>query len=236
MLPLVSIVTPTYNRRRFIPFLIKMVQQQTYPRDRIEWIIYDDGQEPIGDLIDAARADLPKTKYIFNEDKLTLGEKRNKLNEEAQGDIIVAMDDDDFYFPERISAAVNALQKNPTVDLAGSSKIFMYFTDTKEVYEIGPYFKNHATNGTMAWRKRYAMSRRYDETVAFAEEKSFLENYKNTLIQLDPMKVMLVMSHTDNTFDKTQLRYKENPLFKKTSLKLKDFIVDEGLREFFAGL
>ena len=213
-----------------------MVQQQTYPRDRIEWIIYDDGQEPIGDLIDAARADLPKTKYIFNEDKLTLGEKRNKLNEEAQGDIIVAMDDDDFYFPERISAAVNALQKNPTVDLAGSSKIFMYFTDTKEVYEIGPYFKNHATNGTMAWRKRYAMSRRYDETVAFAEEKSFLEDYKNTLIQLDPMKVMLVMSHTDNTFDKTQLRYKENPLFKKTSLKLKDFIVDEGLREFFAGL
>ena len=236
MLPLVSIVTPTYNRRRFIPSLIKMVQQQTYPRDRIEWIIYDDGQEPIGDLIDAARTDLPKTKYIFNEDKLTLGEKRNKLNEEAQGEIIVAMDDDDFYFPERISAAVNALQKNPTVDLAGSSKIFMYFTDTKEVYQIGPYFANHATNGTMVWRKRYAMSRRYDETVAFAEEKSFLEDYKNTLIQLDPMKVMLVMSHTDNTFDKTHLRYKENPLFKKTSLKLKDFIVDEGLREFFAGL
>jgi len=236
MQPLVSIVTPTYNRRRFIPSLIKMVQQQTYPRDHIEWIIYDDGQEPIGDLIDAARADLPKTKYIFNEDKLTLGEKRNKLNEEAQGEIIVAMDDDDFYFPERISAAVNALQKTPTVDLAGSSKIFMYFTDTKEVYEIGPYFANHATNGTMAWSKRYAMSRRYDETVAFAEEKSFLEDYKNTLIQLDPMKVMLVMSHTDNTFDKTQLRYKENPLFKKTSLKLKDFIVDEGLREFFAGL
>ena len=236
MQPLVSIVTPTYNRRRFIPSLIKMVQQQTYPRDRIEWIIYDDGQEPIGDLIDAVRADLPKTRYIFNEDKLTLGEKRNKLNEEAQGEIIVAMDDDDFYFPERISAAVNALQKNPRVDLTGSSKIFMYFTDTKEVYQIGPYFANHATNGTMAWRKRYAMSRRYDETVAFAEEKSFLEDYKNTLIQLDPMKVMLVMSHTDNTFDKTQLRYKENPLFKKTSLKLKDFIVDEELREFFARL
>ncbi|NDB85363.1 MAG: hypothetical protein EB127_22070, partial [Alphaproteobacteria bacterium] len=111
-----------------------------------------------------------------------------------------------------------------------------YFTDTKEIYEIGPYFPNHATNGTMAWRKRYAMSRRYDETVAFAEEKSFLEDYKNTLVQLDPMKVMLVMSHTDNTFDKTQLRYKENPLFKKTSLRLNNFIEDKGLREFFAGL
>ena len=233
MLPLVSIVTPTYNRRRFIPSLIKMVQQQTYPRDRIEWIIYDDGQEPIGDLIEAARSSLPVTRYIFSEEKMTLGEKRNKLNEEAQGEIIVAMDDDDFYFPERVSAAVSALQKSPTVDLAGSSKIFMFFTDTKEIYSVGPYFPNHATNGTMAWRKRYAMSRRYDETVAFAEEKSFLEGYKNNLIQLDPMKVMLVMSHSDNTFDKTQLRNKENPLIKRTGLKLLDFIKDQELREFF---
>ena len=236
MLPLVSIVTPTYNRRRFIPSLIKMVQQQTYPRDRLEWIIYDDGQEPIGDLIDAARAELPKTIYIFTEDKMTLGEKRNKLNEEAQGEIIVAMDDDDFYFPERVSAAVTALQNSPSVDLVGSSKVFMYFTDTKDIYEIGPYFPKHATNGTMAWRKRYAMSRRYDETVAFAEEKSFLEDYKNMLVQLNPMKVMLVMSHSDNTFDKTQLRHKENPLIKKTGLKLKDFIVDKELREFFGSL
>ena len=236
MLPLVSIVTPTYNRRRFIPSLIKIVQQQTYPRDLLEWLIYDDGQEPIGDLIDAAKADLPKTRYIFSEDKMTLGEKRNKLNEEAQGEIIVAMDDDDFYFPERVSAAVTALQNAPAVDLAGSSKVFMYFTDTKDIYEIGPYFPKHATNGTMAWRKRYAMSRRYDETVAFAEEKSFLEDYKNSLIQLNPYKVMLVMSHSDNTFDKTQLRNKENPLFKKTVLKLKDFIVDKELREFFGSL
>jgi glycosyltransferase involved in cell wall biosynthesis len=213
-----------------------MVQQQTYPRDCLEWIIYDDGQEPIGDLIDAARAELPRTIYIFTEDKMTLGEKRNKLNEVAQGEIIVAMDDDDFYFPERVSAAVSALQEYPAIDLAGSSKVFMYFTDTKDIYEIGPYFPNHATNGTMAWRKRYAMSRRYDETVAFAEEKSFLEDYKNMLVQLNPWRVMLVMSHSDNTFDKTQLRHSENPLFKKTNLKLKEFIKDKELREFFGSL
>ena len=78
------------------------------------------------------------------------------------------------------------------------------------------------------------MSRRYDETVAFAEEKSFLEDYKNPLIQLNPMKVMLVMSHSDNTFDKTELRTKDNPLFKKTTMTLKDFIKDEELRTFYS--
>jgi len=234
MLPLVSIVTPTYNRRRFIPSLIKMVQQQTYPRDCLEWVIYDDGQEPIGDLLESAKDSLPRLNYIFSDEKMTIGEKRNRLNKEAKGDILIAMDDDDFYFPERVSAAVTALLKSPSVDLAGSSKIFMFFTDTKEIYSVGPYFHNHATNGTMAWTKRYANTRKYDELVAFAEEKSFLEDYKNPLIQLDPMKVMLVISHSDNTFDKTTLRNKENPLIKKTSLSLKDFIKDKDIREFFA--
>jgi glycosyltransferase involved in cell wall biosynthesis len=234
MLPFVSIVTPTYNRRRFIPFLIKMVQQQTYPRARMEWIVYDDGQEPVGDLLEAARADLPTVKYIYSEEKMTIGEKRNRLNQEAMGDIIVAMDDDDFYFPQRVMSAYTALNSSPSIDLAGSSEIYMYFSDTKDIYKIGPYFKTHATNGTMAWRKRYALSRRYDETVAFAEEKSFLEGYKNPLIQLNCMNVMLVISHSDNTFDKTQLRQANNPLFKKTNLKLKDFIKDDEIRQFFS--
>ena len=231
--PTVSIVTPTYNRRRFIPSLIRMVELQTYPREDMEWIVYDDGQEEVYDLFEAARDRLPKLRFIHSEEKMTLGEKRNRLNREAKGHIIVAMDDDDFYFPERVSEAVKAFLENPTIDLAGSSEVYMFYTDTKEIYKIGPYFPKHATNGTMAWRKRYALSRKYDETVAFAEEKSFLENYKNAIIQLDPMKVMLVMSHSDNTFDKTELRTKNNPMIKKTNLTVADFIQDATLREFF---
>jgi glycosyltransferase involved in cell wall biosynthesis len=202
----------------------------------MEWIVYDDGQDPVGDLIDEASNRLPRTIYIRDEEKQTLGEKRNRLNREAKGDILVAFDDDDFYFPERVSAAVTALRSNPTVDLAGSSEVYMYFTDTKEILKMGPYGQTHATNGTMAWRKRYASSHSYDEAVAFAEEKSFLDSYKNSLIQLNPMKVMLVMSHSDNTFDKSILRAAENPFIKKTTLKLKDFIKDPIIFDFFSSL
>jgi len=236
ILPYVSIVTPTYNRRRFIPFLIKMVQSQTYPRDRMEWIVYDDGQEEVRDLFEQARADIPKLYFIWSDEKMTLGEKRNRLNKEAKGDIIVAMDDDDFYFPERIEDTVKSFQLNPTVQLAGSSEIYMFFTDTKDIWKAGPYFKGHATNGTMAWTKAYAKSHSYDETVAFSEEKSFLENYKNPLIQLNPKKVMLVMSHSDNTFDKTELRTETNPLLVKTNLTMRDFIKDPELYDFFSRL
>ena len=42
-LPMVSVVTVTYNRRPFIQFMRRCFDHQTYPKDRMEWIIVDDG-------------------------------------------------------------------------------------------------------------------------------------------------------------------------------------------------
>jgi len=50
------------------------------------------------------------------------------------------------------------------------------------------------------------------------------------------MKVMLVISHGDNTFDKTQLRGVKNSPLKKTNMVLEDFIKDSEIREFFSNL
>ena len=87
----------------------------------------------------------------------------------------------------------------------------------------------------MAWKKSYANTHAYDETVTHAEEKSFLEDYVHPMIQLNPKHVMLVMSHSDNTFDKRKMREQENsPLVKKTTMKIRDFIRDASIRNFFA--
>lgn len=201
----------------------------------MEWIVYDDGDDSVEDIFKKFASKIPNLRYIREDEKRTIGAKRNRLNVEARGDIIVAMDDDDYYFPERVQAAVTAFKQQPKIQLAGSSEIYMYFSDIKEIYKLGPYNANHATNGTMAWRKSYSDTHLYDETVTHAEEKSFLEAYKHPMIQLNPMKVMLVMSHTENTFDKRKLREdKQNPFIKRTTMKLKDFIKDKELREFFA--
>lgn len=240
--PFVSVITPTYNRRRFIPHLIQCYKQQTYPLDRMEWIILDDGQEKVKDFFDTAAKYIPNIRYISSDEKKTIGAKRNLLNKLALGDIIVAMDDDDYYAVERVEAAVKAFKKNPQVELAGSTEIYMYYTDIKTIYKLGPYNPNHATNGTMAWRSSYAKTHTYDENVLFAEEKSFLEDYKHPMVQLDPFKVMLVMSHSENTFDKKKLREQEeqmrlagkkNPVVHKTNLQIENFIKDKTLRDFF---
>ena len=50
-LPFVSVCTPTYNRRPFIPYTIQCMLQQDYPQNKIEWIIIDDGTDLIEDLV-----------------------------------------------------------------------------------------------------------------------------------------------------------------------------------------
>ena len=232
--PFVSVITPTYNRRRFIPYLIECFKKQTYPARRMEWIIYDDGSDPVKDLFEPYMATIPNLVYIYEKDKQNIGGKRNRLNREACGDIIVAMDDDDYYPEDRVYAVVKAFKQNPGIQLAGSSEVFMYYTDIQTIYKLGPYNKNHATNGTMAWRKAYSETHLYDETVTHAEETSFLNGYKERMVQLDPFRVMLVMAHSENTFDKKKFRENPTPLFALTGLKINRFIRDKKLRDFYS--
>ena len=49
--PTVSIITPTYNKRKFIKLAVRNFQKTDYPKDKIEWVIVDDGEEEIKDLL-----------------------------------------------------------------------------------------------------------------------------------------------------------------------------------------
>ena len=78
----------------------------------------------------------------------------------------------------------------------------------------------------------YGKTHKYDETVTHAEESSFLEDYNNPLIQLNPHKVGLFISHSKNTVDKREIREGRN-YAKKTDLKIEDFIKEKYLRDFY---
>jgi glycosyltransferase involved in cell wall biosynthesis len=228
--PFVSICMPTFNRRPFIPIIIKCFENQTYPKDKIEWIIVDDGTDKIEDLV----AHIPQVKYFKYDEKMSLGKKRNITNEKAKGDIIIYMDDDDYYPPERVSHAVTTLQKNPKALCAGSSTMYMYFKHIDKMYEFGPYGPNHATAATFAFRKELLQQTRFDETACVAEEKKFLKNYTIPFVQLDPLKSILVFSHNHNSFDKkVLLEQMPNPFINDTPLKPSDFVKEPEVLKFF---
>lgn len=216
---------------KFLKQAIRLVQKQTYPKNRIEWIILDDSPESNETLF----KNIPYAKYVYVKDKMTIGAKRNKLNELATGDIIVAWDDDDYYPPTRISHAVTRLMSNLNHKIVGSSEMYLYFTDCKEIWRFEKMGEYHATNGTFAYWKEFTNGRSYDETVTHAEEREYLDGYTCPMTQLESLKTILVLCHDKNTYDKNQLRGKSEKLY-KTHLKLKKIIKDKEDLKFYTNL
>jgi len=230
-LPFVSVCTPTFNRRPFWETIIKCFQQQDYPMRLVEWVIIDDGTDPIEDLVKG----VPQVKYFKYDKKMTLGVKRNLMHEKAKGDIFVYMDDDDYYPPNRISHAVSKLQKTPTALCAGSSVMSIYFYDLGKIYQFGPYGPNHATANTFAMRREILKITKYNENASLAEEKEFLKNYTIPFVQLDTDKTCLCFCHSGNTFDKHKLLEQKMPehMRKIDERQIEDWIEALDLLKFF---
>lgn len=233
--PFVSICTPTFNRRPFIPTMFQCFLNQTYPKDRMEWIIVDDGTDSIKDLIEASG--IPQIRYFREERKMALGEKRNYMHKYVKGTIIVYMDDDDYYPPERVSHAVDKLTQNREAMCAGSSEIYVYFKHIQKMYQSGPFSPTHATAGTFAFRTTMLKDCAYEDHAALAEERVFLKNYTVPFVQLDPLKTILVFSHEHNTFDKRKLLENPHLDFLKESPKTVDMFIrqskEASIKNFF---
>jgi len=229
--PRVSICTPTFNRRPFFKGLIDSIMAQNYPKDKIEWIIVDDGTDKIEDLV----KDIPFVKYIYTE-KMPLGRKRNFMHDQCSfkndNDIIIYFDDDDYYPKERISHAVEKLMSSNAL-CAGSSEIHIWFNTLDKMYRFGPYGANHATAGTFAFKRELLKQTGYENDALLAEEKHFLKNYTIPFVQLDPLKTILVISHEQNTFDKRRLVSPENKQCNESALKPNNFIKNKELLSFY---
>ena len=230
-LPRVSICTPTFNRRPFFKGIIKSVLMQDYPKELIEWVIVDDGTDPIEDLV----KDIPFVKY-YKVDKMRLGKKRNYMHEvctfKEDSAILVYMDDDDYYPTDRISHAVDKLTHSSAL-CAGSSEIYIWFNTLNKMYRFGPYGPNHSTAGTFAFKRELLKQTRYEDDALLAEEKYFLKDYTIPFVQLNPTKSILVFSHEQNTFDKRRLIDPNNKYCNESNLKVSNFIKSEEMRHFY---
>jgi hypothetical protein len=147
------------------------------------------------------------------------------------------MDDDDYYPPERVSHAVEMLQKDDKVLCGGTSEIYLYFKTMGKMIQAGPYGPNHATAGTFAFKTKMLDDTKYEDDAALAEEKAFLKNYTIPFVQFDPLKTILVFSHEHNTFDKREMFKTSHPNYFKESPKTVDMFIrkpqEENVKQFF---
>jgi glycosyltransferase involved in cell wall biosynthesis len=128
ILPLISCIMPTYNRRAFVPHAIRYFLRQDYPEK--ELIILDDGTDCIRDLV----PDHPLIRYHRLPEKLTLGAKMNMACKMANGPLIANWDDDDWYAPHRLRYQWEAM-KQPTNYICGINRLLYFDLGSKDAFE-----------------------------------------------------------------------------------------------------
>ena len=104
--PLVSVLMPTYNRRRYLPQALTSVLRQTYRN--LEVVVINDGGEDVADVVSS-----------FNDPRLVFINRRENrgkpysLNEglaRTRGKYVAYLDDDDIYYQHHVKLLVDALE------------------------------------------------------------------------------------------------------------------------------
>ncbi len=115
--PFVSVIIPTYNRRDSLLRALDSLARQTYPADRFEVIVVDDGGSDGTEAV-AQRIYPFALRYVRQENQ---GDAiaRNRGAQVAQGDILQFLDDDIVTEPDFVAAIVRQHMYNDKLIVIG---------------------------------------------------------------------------------------------------------------------
>jgi len=127
-LPLVSIITPSYNQAQFLEETILSVLNQDYPN--IEYLIYDGGStDGAVDIIRKHTRDIS-----FWESKPDEGQTHaiNKGFRRAKGKYVGWLNSDDFLEPNILGYIVDAFENDPAIGTV-CGKIYLVNAESKKI-------------------------------------------------------------------------------------------------------
>ncbi len=120
-LPLVSIVTPSYNQAPFLEETIRSVLEQDYPH--IEYLVIDGGSTDgsVG-IIEKYAGQLA---WWVSEPDLGQTDALNKGFTQAKGQILAWLNSDDTYLPHAVSEAAAYLRDHPEAGMVYGDAYFI---------------------------------------------------------------------------------------------------------------
>ncbi len=209
--PMISIVTPTYNRRQLIDICFHNLLWSDYPIEKIEWVVVEDSDDDLKASSDkiyqfAEKAKGLQLKYIPLKGKRTVGEKRNIGCDAASHDIIVFMDDDDHYPPtslrRRVSWLTKPLDGKAGAGAVGTTMIAMYdLRRGTSAVNVPPWalpLGARVSEATLAFRKSFWQQRPFKD-VGVAEGEDWLEGRESEFLEIPPQQIIVAFSHGSNS-------------------------------------
>lgn len=203
----IAVCTPTYNRRWTWEWSKLCFDMQDHPD--LVWIVVDNSDTPEQSW-DVSQTH-PKVKYTHVDGKRPIGELRNICVQEAlftDADYIAFWDDDDFYVPHRLSHALRVLAEKPDCEYVGCSELYLLLVRENVVVKVGPYGENHSTAASWVVRRTYVEKNRFDSSATKGEEATFMRSWRTKMAMIEPADCILVMGHSSNTCNKSQVRIK----------------------------
>jgi len=197
-LPNVSILTPTRNRRIFFELAINNYKSFIYPREKLEWIIVDDGEDNLNDLFkNQGFSDRVKYFYLDVNKSLPISMKRNLCVKYAKYDFLVHMDDDDYYPPTSILSRIKVLLQNINTHCVGVNKIGCY-----DIINCNSFTVNSTSSilseASLAYTRTFYEECCFDERVSTGEGKLFLRGRQYLVLQVPYPFVIISLTHGGN--------------------------------------
>jgi len=183
---MITCVLPTGGRPQFLAQAIRCYQQQSYAYR--ELIIVDDGPEPY-------RGELPVDcgiRYLRLPRRTALGTKLNLAVEQAQGEVIQKLDDDDYYAPAFLQRMAGALAgKDPHRALAALDCFLVLIARTGHLV-----FSGHGLlAGNSLCFHRALWERRPFRAVERAEDWWFLRDHPAAHCRVCDASLAVVVRH-----------------------------------------
>lgn len=184
LMPMVSVITPSYKRCELLPRAIKSVLEQTYTNVQI--VVVDDNNPDTDWRRDTEKmmeryTDDNRVKYVKHDHNMNGSVARNTGISEADGEIITFLDDDDVYYPDKIMKQVRFLLKNPSYRAVycgwDQDGIVIPSTQGDCSFEILSGLNIILTDSIMMWRDDAIKCGGWDKMLKRHQEAAFLLRY-----------------------------------------------------------
>jgi hypothetical protein len=210
--PPISVVTLFRNRRKFFHLAAHNILLTDYPKDKIEWVIVDDSDDPQdspSDLIVSFQNTNTaiNIKYVplvpLASGARSIGAKRNIGVDKASADIIVFMDDDDHYPITSIRRRVAWLTKSEyECSVVGCTSIALYdLLKGVSAVNCPPMdipLGQRVSEATLAFRKSFWTERKFGD-VSMAEGESWISGREDAFQEVPPQQIIVAFTHGKNT-------------------------------------
>lgn len=164
----VTVYMPTHNRRNMLERAIKSVQAQTLN----DWeliIVNDASTDDTADYLQQVSNADSRIKILTNQTSMGACESRNRALQEASGELVTGLDDDDAFHPERLEKMVSAFTEKYSFVCTG----FYWITAkqkkptlcTRKLIQLDDQLLfNEATNQVLTTKERMLAIGGFDST------------------------------------------------------------------------